>query len=443
MKNRLLGKNAPWFLGFGMLGLTIATQTFAGVYMFFYVDKLGISLLMFTIAKTVYMIWDAINDPLSGIISDRTRSKIGRRKFWLIISAPLFMLGFILIFSPPASLVASGNKIGLAWWLFLGLMVYETAAGLQWVNYETVYPEVYIGDKARSKGEMFKVMGEITGVLVSSTVGISLYYNLGATKMALILSGIYAVFMSVCIFNLSENPTHQEQPQIKFVKSFKETLSNKPFWAFNIANLLAQTVNATLAGLLLFYGKYCLHIDGDQVTVMMGVAFAPVIFLVSFWSYLINKIGAKKAWKISFLVYAGCLVPLLFAKTFLAGVLAAFCAGFGMAGYLITPGVMRGRIIDEDIKKYGERREGVITSIASFIRQISPIISAIIVLVMGLFTGYKSGEEPGSYPDITFRLLISVVPILLLISAFLVSQKCKGFDEETTVEITEIDEVIR
>jgi len=133
---------------------------------------------------------------------------------------------------------------------------------------------------------------------------------------------------------------------------------------------------------------------------------------------------------LSFLVYAGCLVPLLFARTFLTGVLAAFCAGFGMAGYLITPGVMRGRIIDEDIKKYGERRERVITSIASFIRQISPIVSAIIMLVMGLLTGYESGENPGPYPDLTFRLLISGVPIVLLIGAYLVSTQCKGFEEE-------------
>lgn len=417
-------------MGFGMLGLTIANQTFAGVYTFFYVDKLGVTLLMFTVAKTVYMIWDAFNDPLYGILSDRTRSRIGRRKFWMLLSAPLFVFGFVFIFSPPSGFIASGNKNGLAWWLFFGLLIYETAAGMQWVNYETVYPEVYTGDRERSKGEMFKVMGEIAGVLISSTAGISLYYNLGATVMSLIIALVYAALITVCILTLSENPAHQQQPRIRFVKSFKETLSNKPFWAFNISNLLAQTVNATLAGLLLFYGKYCLKIDGDQVTVMMGVAFAPVIFLVSFWSYLINKLGAKKAWKLSFLVYAGCLAPLLFAKTFLTGVLAAFCAGFGMAGYLITPGVMRGRIIDEDIRKYGERREGVITSIASFVRQVSPIVSAVIVLAMGLLTGYKSGEEPGPYPDLTFRLLISAVPILLLIGAYLVSTQCKGFDEE-------------
>jgi len=430
MKNKIFRKNAPWFMSFGMLALTIANQTFAGVYTFFYVDKLGVTILMFTIAKAVYMVWDAVNDPLSGILSDRTRSKIGRRKFWMLLSAPLYITGFVFIFSPPGSLVAAGNKTGLAWWLFFGLLIYETAAGLQWVNYETVYPEVYIGDRERSKAEMFKVMGEIAGVLISSTVGISLYYNMGATNMALIIALVYAVLMSVCILTLSEDPAHQEQPRIQFVKSFKETLSNKPFWAFNIANLFAQTVNATLAGMLLFYGKYCLQIDGDQVTIMMGVSFAPVIFLVSFWRWLINKLGAKKAWKLSFLVYAGCLIPLLFAKTFGAGVFAAFCAGFGMAGYLITPGVMRGRIIDEDIKKYGERREGVITSIASFIRQISPIVSAIIMLVMGLLTGYESGENPGPTPDLTFRLLISAVPIVLLIGAYLVSMQCKGFDEE-------------
>jgi len=437
MKQKIFRRNAPWFVGLGMLAMTILVQTFTSVYMFYYVEVLGLSLVTFTLAKTVYMIWDALNDPLSGVISDRTRSKLGRRRFWLIIISPLLVIGFIMVFTPPGAMMMSGSKVGLAWWLLLSLMVIETACGFLWVNYETVYPEIYSGDRERSKGETWKVVFEILGILLSAGIGLSIYYALGATNMALVISGVYLLLMGGCVATIRENPKHQEEPRIKVWKSFRETLSNKPFWAFNIANLLAQTVNATMAGLLLFFGKYCLKIDDDRMTIVMIVAFAPVVGLVFVWDFLVRKWGAKKAWQRSLLIFAFCCIPMFFANSFITGIIAAFFVGFGMAGYLMTPGVMRGRIVDEDVRVYGQRREGVITSTASFIRQISPIVSAGIVLIMGLLTGYKSGEEPGPYPEITFRILLSIVPVILLVSAYFISRGCKGFDEDLPSESIE------
>lgn len=429
-ERRIFRKNAPWLVGLGMLAMTIVTQTFASVYTFYYIDILGLSVGVFTLAKTVYMIWDAINDPLSGVLSDRTRSKLGRRRFWLLVAMPLLVLGFIFIFSPPDVFVQAGNKTALAWWLFAGLMIYETACGFSWVNYETVYPEIYLGDRERSRAETFKVVFEIAGILLSAVLGLSIYYALGPTLMSVVISVVFVVLMSACILSIRENPAHQQQPRIKVWQSFKETFSNKSFWAFNIANLLAQTVNATMAALLLFYGKYCLGVDDEKMTIVMAVAFAPVIGLVFVWDYFVRKWGAKKAWQRSLLIFAACCVPMFFANSFITGIFAAFCVGFGMAGYLMTPGVMRGRIVDADVEKYGQRREGVITSVASFIRQISPIISAIIFLIMGLLTGYESGESPGPYPELTFRLLMSVIPVVLLVGAYFISKLCKGFDED-------------
>lgn len=436
MKN-VFRRNAPWFVGLGMLAMTIVTQTFSSVYTFYYVEVLGLSLVTFTLAKSVYMIWDALNDPLSGVISDRTRSKLGRRRFWLVAASPLLVIGFTMVFAPPSAAIAAESKTALAWWLFFSLMVYETACGFLWVNYETVFPEIYSGDRERSKGETWKVVFEILGILLSAAIGLSIYYILGATRMALVIAAVYLLLMACSIATIRENPKHQDEPRIKVWKSFKETLSNKPFWAFNIANLLAQTVNATMAGLLLFFGKYCLHIDDDRMTIVMICAFAPVVGLVFVWDYLVRKWGAKKAWQRSLLIFAACCIPMLFANSFITGIIAAFFVGFGMAGYLMTPGVMRGRIVDDDVRRYGQRREGVITSTASLIRQISPIISAIIVLIMGLITGYRSGEDPGPYPEITFRILLSVIPIILLVSAYFISRACKGFDEEQPEEETQ------
>lgn len=59
---------------------------------------------LIALGNVLYAVWDAFNDPIAGYLSDRTRTRWGRRKPWLLVSVPVFVLSSILFFSPPASL---------------------------------------------------------------------------------------------------------------------------------------------------------------------------------------------------------------------------------------------------------------------------------------------------------------------------------------------------
>ena len=89
----------PILYALGMLGLTIPGQMYTAYAAFFYNDKMNLPLVMISAGMALFTVWDAFNDPLVGFFSDRTRTRIGRRRPWLLVGAPLFCL-FLYCFSP-------------------------------------------------------------------------------------------------------------------------------------------------------------------------------------------------------------------------------------------------------------------------------------------------------------------------------------------------------
>ena len=102
--------NRPWRYSLAMFGLSIAGYMYVTYGTFFYTETIGLSMKLIALGNVLYAVWDAFNDPIAGYLSDRTRTRWGRRKPWLLVSVPVFVLSSILFFSPPASL---GTGVGL------------------------------------------------------------------------------------------------------------------------------------------------------------------------------------------------------------------------------------------------------------------------------------------------------------------------------------------
>ena len=89
------------FYGFGPLADQMSHQMFQFLLFTYYYTWVGLGVYELTFAFTIFAIWDSINDPIIGVLTDRTQSKMGKRKLWIVLSIIPFALINIFIFTPP------------------------------------------------------------------------------------------------------------------------------------------------------------------------------------------------------------------------------------------------------------------------------------------------------------------------------------------------------
>lgn len=416
MKHRQL-VNSPVSYALGMLAMMIPSQAFSSFYSYYYIDKLGLGIGLATIARTIFLIWDAVNQPLAGYFSDRTNTRYGRRRPWIIGSIPLFMLAFIMVFAVPSGL----SGYGLFIWFLIALILYEAVATVIWVNYGALFPELFRGDQLRAKASAIQQGFQIVALLIGTALTPILFNAIGFGNMAITYACVFAILMLLCVRWIKEDETVRTSPPLNLKDAFRTTLKNTSFWIFNIANSFAQTVNGLLSSIIPFYAKYVLKIPESQVSLLLASIFVSVIPLVSVWYWIIRRLDPVKGWRLSLLAYALSVIPLWFGTNLWTGILAGILVGFGLAGFLVTPPVVSSIIIDLDYAATGRRREGIYTAVSGFITRSSGLISALAFLIVGVIFGYESGDNPGPNPEATFRYLISVVPLGLLAISYLLT----------------------
>lgn len=424
------GINSPYTYALGMFAMMVPSQAFSAFYSYYYVDTLGLTIGLATLARTIFMIWDAVNQPIFGYFSDRTRTRYGRRKPWLYGAIPLFMLTFIMVFAVPKGLTGSS----LFTWFLTALILYEAIATIIWVNYGALFPELFKGDRLRAKASAIQNGFQIVAILIGSALTPIVFGLIGFGYMAVVYAAVFAIFMLWFLASTQENPQAMQEPRIGFIEGFKETLKNKNFWLFNIANSFAQTVNGLLSSMIPFYAKYVLKIPEGQVSLLLASVFVSVIPFVAVWYVIIKKLGGYWSWKLNFIVYGLSVIPLWFGNSLITGIVGGICAGFGLAGFLVTPAVLSSRIIDLDTEKTGRRREGIYTAVGGFITRSSGLISVLAFWIVGMIFGYVNGENPGPNPEATFRYLISVVPLCLLAVSFIITLFLKDFTKSSKQE---------
>ena len=410
--------NTPVMYAFGMLAMMIPSQAFSSFYSYYYVDKLGLGLGLATLARTIFLIWDAVNQPLAGYLSDRTNTRFGRRRPWIAGAIPLFMLTFIMVFSVPGGL----EGYGLFAWFLAALVLYEASATILWVNYGALFPELFRGGQKRAKASAVQQGFQIVALLIGTAATPLLFDAMGFSNMSIVYAFVFAIFMLICIRFVREDESARTAEPMSLKVAFRSTLKNVPFWLFNIANSFAQTVNGLLSSMIPFYAKYVLKIPEAQVSLLLASIFVSVIPLVFVWYWIVKRMDPLKGWRLSLLAYGLSVIPLWFGSSLLSGILAGILVGFGLAGFLVTPPIVSSIIIDRDYEATGQRREGVYTAVSGFITRSSGLISALAFLIVGVIFQYESGDNPGPNPEATFRYLISIVPLGLLAVSLIVAQ---------------------
>jgi len=409
---------SPFLFGTAMLGLTIVSEAFGTYLVFYYVDTLALVVGLLAIGRTIYAVRDAVNDPLFGYLSDRTRSRWGRRKPWLLLGLPFFLLLFIATFSVPAPF-RKGMK--LFWYFFIITFLYEGLATVMWVNYSSLFPELFRSEGERATATTYKQSGQMVGLIVGIALTPVVYAHFGFTGMALSYAIIGGLLLLPFLLTMEEDLEVQATEPLPLIPAFKETLVNLPFWVFSAAGTLLRFAISLFAVGMPFYARYSLGLNAGQTTLLFAAVFAVALPMLPFWGWVARRYGGYRAWTIAMLIFAISVIPLYFGRTLIHGLIAGALIGIAFGGVQMLGELVLAEVIDRDVERTGQRREGIYYSVNGFVSRISSALHGLVFVLLSVLFGYISGENPGPHPDAAFRFLMSVVPFVTLLAAWVIA----------------------
>lgn len=395
----------------GMFGTSIPInllKTFAFAY---YVDSLGVTTGQWATIMLIYTFIDAADNLVYGYFSDRTRTKWGRRRPWLVIGTPLLVLCLILFYSTPAKL--AGNSLYIYAMLFYILT--GTLDSVINANYGALFPEIFTSDASRAKANALRQAFQLVAMIISIALTPIVVDKIGWSLTSIVyglLGGGVILYMAL---TSHERPVTEDEKKPELWDSVKSLLTNKKFWVAGITNAFYSAgMSLVMAGLPI-YAKYTLQISSGQQSLLFGGVLLVAIGSVAVWANWVRKYDLVKVWRIALGTLALTYIPLFFANSFYTALGCAMLVGFGFAGVITTMDLIHSRIMDEDQAKNNVRREGIISNALGFMNRLNGLFTSAAYALLGVLFGYVSGDVPGPQPGTAARFLLTVFPFVLMV----------------------------
>ncbi|HSM24167.1 MAG TPA: MFS transporter [Anaerolineaceae bacterium] len=398
----------------GMFGTSIPInmlKTYAAIY---YVVNLGLTTLQLSSILFWYTFIDALDNPVYGFLSDRTRSRWGRRKPWLVIGTPLLVLCFIAFFSTPSFL--SGNS------LFAYAMLFYILAGtLDSVinaNYAALFPELFRTDASRAKTNAMRQAFQLVAMIISIALTPMVTSAIGFSNTAIIygiLGGVVILYMT---FTSKEVEFKEDEEKPRFWHSLKSLFANRKFWLAGFTNAFYSAAMSLVLASLPFFVKYTLQIPDSQSTILFGSVLLIAIGCVVIWARLVKKYTLIPVWRAALISLAIAFIPLYFANSLPTAIVGSALVGFGFAGVITTMDLIGAKIMDEDTKKYNLRREGIIANALGFMNRLNGLFTSAAFYLIFVIFKFESGNNPGPDPANASRFLLTVFPFVLMLISF-------------------------
>jgi glycoside/pentoside/hexuronide:cation symporter, GPH family len=410
--------------GMGDWGNTTTSTIFGFFYAFFLNNVAGLEPLYTAPVLLIGMVWDAVNDPIIGIIVDRVHSRWGRRRpFFLFGALPLTITFIALWWVPPFP-----SQIGKMLYFLATYLLYDTAYTFVTVPYVALTPELSEDYDERTRLTGFRMVVSMAGGLIAAValpLGVSLFPNLRQGYMVVVtIFGISAcVPYFVMFFKVKERFTDEPPSKLNIFSGFVYTWKNKAF-RYIVGIYASAWITITLAGSLFqYYVTYYLR-SPDQVDIVLGALMVAALIFIPVLVFLSNKWGKKKA----FLVAVSSWIVVMIAIAFLPanGIIIAYVlvgiAGFGVAAAHVIPWSMTPDVIEEDELISGHRREGTFYGFMVFLQKGGAALALGGMQLALHFAKYQVPPDDNNPLSVTqpasallaIRLLTGLVPAILL-----------------------------
>jgi glycoside/pentoside/hexuronide:cation symporter, GPH family len=397
------------------------TSTIIGVYFaIFLTDVIGINPALAAIAFFIGKSWDYINDPIMGYISDRTRTKWGRRRPFLLFGALPYALSFVLLWTR----CPFDSAVGIVAYYALAYVLYDTFASIVYMPYFALTPELTSDYDERTSLTAFRMFFSIFASLVAFILPTMIT---GAIEPAnagrfVLMAAIFAAVSAGCLlwtfFGTRENPENMQLEEPSFKESLQAALKNRPFIFSTIIYLFTWVAVGMLQTSLLYFIKYVIQRE-PMSDIIMGSIFIMAILVLPLWDWLSRKFNKRYAYALGIGFWAVVQVALIFttAATPLWGILVlCVLAGIGVSAAHVLPWAIIPDAIEVDQLDTGNRHEGMFYSLIILANKIAQSIAIPAMLLILDWTNYDGTAAVQTREAINgIRLVVGPLPAVLLI----------------------------
>ena len=419
---------------------------------FFAISFLGMSGSTYGIIMFIETIYDAVDDSISGLIIDRTRTRWGRLRPWLVIPTPFWAIAMVMLFTTPAFLVHEWQKVI---WTIVAIFVYNLGMsyfGAWTIMLYNITPNNNERDNliATSKfADLFGVFlpsiaSMFVGFLPQKTVEWGWKNPIGMqdiyTGFAVIIT-VIAAFTAFYGFSAMRErvplASREQMKEVGVVESFKNVFKNRPMFVLVLSSFFASFKSVGVASESFYWmhnSKNVAH--GSIAGIFTGI---PNYIMVPLAPKLIRKFGARKV-----SVFAGIFAGIAYTTTFIIGIFGNDGKGFlvdwkghnavinlavltfcltvcGLPNQLlnVSGAVLQGDVYDYSEWKTGMRNEALVQTVQNYFgkaaNSITNLLSGVVISLVGYVA--RKDEFGNIVPESNYKTLMGFWAIFCLLPA--------------------------
>jgi GPH family glycoside/pentoside/hexuronide:cation symporter len=391
----------------------------------FYSDTILVPLGFIAVVKAVARAFDAITDPIMGWVTDRTRTRWGRRRPWIAIGAPLASICFVLMFWPPAAL----SMPQAAAWFTVTYVAYYLFHTVYAIPHAALGPELTLEYKDRIRLYGWERVFTVPGTLVAAILPGVLLGAMSARNAYLTFAAIFAVLLTLLymrlVYRVHERPDFVDRAPNPLVPGVRRVMRNRVFRILLAVFLTGALTGAIPGTLMPFYTKYVLQPDNPNrwISIYLAIYFGSGFLCLPIWIWAARRFGKTRTWLAHFVPGTTGTFMFFFlgpGDLMLAAVALAW-AGTSFAAAMVISPSMQADVIDYDELYTGKRREAQFVSLWSVLTKFMVIPSMSIPLAILASYGYQPNVEQSDSVQFVIKAIFALGPSTTGVIGFCIS----------------------